>query len=126
MARRDFTVNAIARRLGTGELVDPFGGADDLKRGVLRTVRPRSFAEDPLRLVRGLRLVSQLGLEPDEETLSQMREEAQSVALVSGERVGGGLAADGMGELSQLLLRADPRRALRLPRDTNALLELLA
>src|SRR2546430_1649146 len=126
MARRDFTVNAMARRLETGELVDPFGGADDLKRGVLRTVRPNSFAEDPLRLVRGLRLVSQLGLEPDDATLEQMREEAASVALVSGERIGGGLRADGMGELSQLLLRADPRRALRLPRDTNALLELLA
>src|SRR6266540_4127022 len=67
MARRDFTVNAIARRLETNELVDPFGGADDLKRGVLRTVRPRSFAEDPLRLVRGLRLVSQLGLTPETE-----------------------------------------------------------
>src|SRR5205807_7270047 len=86
MARRDFTVNAMARRLETGEVVDPFGGAEDLKRGVLRTVRPRSFAEDPLRLVRGLRLVSQLGLEPDEETLAQMREEAESVKLVSGER----------------------------------------
>src|ERR687888_1210612 len=69
MARRDFTVNAIARRLDTGVLVDPFGGAEDLKRGILRMVHPRSFAEDPLRLVRGLRLVSQLGLEPDDATL---------------------------------------------------------
>ena len=75
MARRDFTVNAMARRLETGEVVDPFGGAEDLRQGVLRTVRPRSFAEDPLRLVRGLRLVAQLGLEPDETTLRQMRPE---------------------------------------------------
>src|SRR3954453_9975360 len=58
MQRRDFTVNAMAKRLATGEVVDPFHGAEDLKNGVLRTVRPRSFAEDPLRLVRGLRLVS--------------------------------------------------------------------
>src|SRR5207245_1326074 len=98
MARRDFTVNAMARRLETGDLVDPFGGADDLRRGVLRTVGPRSFAEDPLRLVRGLRLVAQLGLEPDEATLEQMRKEADSIRLVSGERVGGGLRADGLGE----------------------------
>src|SRR5438874_6997604 len=62
MARRDFTVNAIARRLDTGDLVDPFGGAGDLERGVLRTVGPRSFAEDPLRSLRGLRFVSWLGL----------------------------------------------------------------
>jgi tRNA nucleotidyltransferase (CCA-adding enzyme) len=125
MARRDFTVNAMARRLETGELVDPFGGEDDLRRGVLRTVRPRSFAEDPLRLVRGLRLVSQLGLEPDEATLQQMREEAESVRLVSGERIGGGLRADGHGELSKLLLGRHPARALRLARDTGVLTALL-
>ncbi len=125
MARRDFTVNAMARRLETGEIVDPFGGTSDLKGGVLRTVRPRSFAEDPLRLVRGLRLVSQLGLEPDAETLQQMRSEAASVALVSGERVGGGLGSDGMGELSKLLLGAEPARALRLARDTGVLTALL-
>jgi len=125
MGRRDFTVNAMARRLETGELVDPFGGQADLKKGVLRTVRPRSFAEDPLRLVRGLRLVSQLGLEPDAETLQQMRDEAASVALVSGERVGGGIGADGMGELSKLLLGTEPGRALRLARDTGVLVALL-
>ena len=125
MARRDFTVNAIARRLETGDLVDPFGGQDDLRNRVLRTVRKRSFAEDPLRLVRGLRLISQLGLEPTEETLRQMREEAGSVRLVSGERVGGGLGADGLGELSKLLLGRQPARALRVARDTGVLTALL-
>jgi tRNA nucleotidyltransferase (CCA-adding enzyme) len=125
MARRDFTVNAVARRLETGDLVDPFGGVDDLKNGILRTVGPRSFAEDPLRIVRGLRLVSQLGLTPDEGTLQQMRDEADSVRLVSGERIGGGLHADGLGELSKLLLGAQPARALRLARDTGVLTALL-
>jgi len=125
MARRDFTVNAVARRLDTGEYVDPFGGRDDLARGVLRTVSPQSFAEDPLRLVRGLRLVSQLDLEPDEQTLQQMREEADSVQLVSGERIGGGLHADGLGELSKLLLGTEPAKALRIARDTGVLVELL-
>jgi len=125
MRRRDFTVNAMARRLRTGELVDPLGGEADLRAGVLRTVSPRSFQEDPLRIVRALRFVSQLGLEPDASTLRQMREEAQAVALVSGERVGGGLHADGMGELSKLLLGREPARALRLARDTGVLVELL-
>jgi tRNA nucleotidyltransferase (CCA-adding enzyme) len=125
LARRDFTVNAMARRLETGELVDPFGGASDLNRGVLRTVRPTSFAEDPLRLVRGLRLVSQLGLEPDDATLEQMRAEADGVRLVSGERIGGGLRSDGMGELSKLLLGREPAKALRLARDTGVLTALL-
>src|SRR5438132_4584376 len=53
LARRDFTINAMARHLDHGELVDPFDGEGDLARRVLRTVSPVSFAEDPLRLVRG-------------------------------------------------------------------------
>jgi tRNA nucleotidyltransferase/poly(A) polymerase len=125
MRRRDFTVNAIARRLETGEIVDPLDGRGDLERRVLRTVSPTSFAEDPLRLVRALRFVSQLGFEPDDSTLRQMREEAGSVRLVSGERIGGGLAADGLGELSKLLLGSEPARALRLARDTGVLVEVL-
>ena len=125
MLRRDFTVNAMARRLETGDLVDPRGGRADVEARRLRTVSPQSFREDPLRLVRALRFVSQLGFEPDEELLAQMREEAPAVKLVSGERIGGGLAADSMGELSKLLLGAGPGRALRLARDTGVLVELL-
>ncbi len=125
MARRDFTVNAIARRLDTDELVDPTGGREDLENRVLRTVSPRSFAEDPLRIVRGLRLVSELDLAPDEETLRQMADEAIAVRLVSAERVGGGLAADGLGELSKLLLGARPAKALRIARDTGVLVALI-
>jgi tRNA nucleotidyltransferase (CCA-adding enzyme) len=125
MRRRDFTVNAMARRLSTGELVDPLGGRQDLEAGVLRAVSPTSFAEDPLRLVRALRFVSQLGFDPDASTVQQMRDEAASVRRVSGERIGGGLHADGMGELSKLLLGREPARALRLARDTGVLAELL-
>jgi putative nucleotidyltransferase with HDIG domain len=125
MRRRDFTVNAMARRLDTGEIVDPLDGRADLEARRLRTVSPESFREDPLRLVRALRFVSQLGFEPDETLLAQMREEAPAVKLVSGERIGGGLAADGMGELSKLLLGDEPARALRLARDTGVLVELL-
>jgi len=125
LRRRDFTINAMARRLADGRLVDPLGGSRDLERRVLRTVSPRSFAEDPLRLVRGVRFVAQLDLDPDEATLEQMRTEASSVVHVSGERIGGGLAADGMGELSKLLLGSQPAKALRLARDTGVLVEVL-
>ena len=117
MARRDFTVNAIAKRLETGELVDPFDGAEDARNRVLRAVSRRSFAEDPLRIVRGLRLVSQRGLTPDAPTLQQMRDEAANVGLVSGERLGD--------ELAKLLLGTEPARALRLARDTGVLAQLL-
>ena len=125
MRRRDFTVNAIARRLETGELVDPFGGVADLERRVLRTVAEESFREDPLRILRGLRLVSQLDFTLAPETVAQMRAEAEGLRHVSGERIGGGVAVDGMGELSKLLLGTRPAVALRLARDTGALLEVI-
>ncbi len=125
MARRDFTVNAIARRLSDGSLVDPFGGVADLEQRRLRTVTEHSFREDPLRILRGLRLVSQLGFELAPETLAQMQSEASGLAHVAAERIGGGLAADGMGELSKLLLGREPARALRLARDTGVLVLII-
>jgi putative nucleotidyltransferase with HDIG domain len=125
LGRRDFTINAIARRLEDGDVVDPFDGAGDLGDRVLRTVSPHSFAEDPLRIVRGLRFVSQLDLSPDETTLQQMADEAVSIRLVSAERIGGGLHADGLGELSKLLLGARPGKALRIARDTGVLVALI-
>ena len=121
MARRDFTINAVARRLSTGELVDPFGGLADIAARRLRTVSDSSFREDPLRILRGLRLVSQLGFKPSGETFARMRLEVGGLAHVSAERIGGGVAADGMGELSKLLLGSQPALALRLARDTGAL-----
>jgi tRNA nucleotidyltransferase (CCA-adding enzyme) len=125
MERRDFTINAIAKRLETGEILDPLGGREDLSVGVLRTTSPTSFRDDPLRIVRGLRFVSQLGVDPDDDTLRQMHQWAPQIAHVSGERIGGGLAADGMGELSKLLMGAHPAKALRLARDIGVLEHVL-
>jgi tRNA nucleotidyltransferase (CCA-adding enzyme) len=125
MERRDFTINAIAKRLEDGAILDPLGGRSDLERGVLRATSPTSFRDDPLRIVRGLRFVSELGFDPDPDTLRQMREWAPQIAHVSGERIGGGLAADGLGELSKLLLGAEPAKALRLARDAGVLVHLL-
>lgn len=72
-ARRDFTVNAILQDALTGEIVDPFGGRDDLARGVLRAVPGGQFEEDPLRVLRGAQFAARFGLELDADTLAQMR-----------------------------------------------------
>ena len=125
MARRDFTINAMATRLAGGELLDPFGGRADLTQRVLRTVGPTSFEDDPLRLVRALRFVSQLGFDLAPETLAQMEAGAAGLAHVSAERIGGGIKADGMGELSKLLLGREPQRALLLARDTGILTRVI-
>ena len=127
MGRRDFTVNAMARRLETGEILDPFHGAADLKNGVLRTVRPRSFAEDPLRLVRGtpprLAARSRTGRG---DACARCARRRRASRLVSAERVGGGLHAGRNGRALEAAARcASPRRALRLARDTGVLTALL-
>ena len=125
MARRDFTINAMARRLEDGTLVDPFGGERDLALRTIRTVAPTSFVEDPLRLVRALRFVAQLEFDLAPETTAEMKARASGLAHVSAERIGGGIKADGMGELSKLLLGRAPQKALLLARDTGVLAEII-
>ena len=73
LARRDFTVNAMAWSPSQG-LVDPFGGADDLKSKTLRAVGEpeRRFREDPLRILRGVRFAVRFGLEPEQATFDAM------------------------------------------------------
>ena len=69
LARRDFSVNAIAIGIGNSHtLLDPFGGAADLAAGTLRVLHDRSFADDPTRAIRGARYCARLGLEPDPGT----------------------------------------------------------
>ena len=89
LSRRDFTVNAMALRVPDLQFVDPFGGASDLSKGVLRTpVDPRqSFDDDPLRMMRAVRFVAQLGfrIAPDAaEAITSMRDR---IDIVSAERV---------------------------------------
>ncbi len=87
LALRDFTINAIAEPLAGGERVDPHGGAGDLAAGRLRAVGPRSFADDPLRALRLVRLAGELGLKPEPGTVALAREQAPAVAGVAQERV---------------------------------------
>jgi tRNA nucleotidyltransferase/poly(A) polymerase len=87
LATRDFTINAVARPLEGGEPVDPFGGLPDLERRVLRAVGPGIFQDDPLRLLRAVRLEDELDLRMDEETERLIREHASLVERPTGERV---------------------------------------
>ena len=72
LARRDLTINAIAKDEATGALIDPFNGAADLKAGVLRHVSP-AFAEDPVRILRVARFAARFGFRIASETLELMR-----------------------------------------------------
>jgi poly(A) polymerase-like protein len=86
LATRDFTVNAIAVPLAGGEPVDPHGGLADLDRRLLRAVSETVFADDPLRLLRAVRLEDELGFRLDPGTEALVRGHAQLVGRSAGER----------------------------------------
>ena len=99
LARRDFTVNALAASLhpdGFGAVIDPFDGLADLDARLLRTpLGPRAtFEDDPLRMVRAARFAAQLGFEVVPDAVEAMREQAARIEIVSVERI-----TDEMGKL---------------------------
>jgi len=124
LVRRDFSINAIAQRvpedgsdIAEGQLIDPFGGADDLKARVLRHVGP-AFVEDPLRVLRAARFMARLaplGFQVADQTLALMRQMADSDELteLTPERV--------WQELARALAAPAPSAFLRTLRDCAAL-----
>jgi len=91
LARRDFTINAMALELGAGDvtLVDPYGGAADLASRTLRTpLSPEiSFEDDPLRMLRAARFIARFELTPVPELVQAVRERAHRLEIVSAERI---------------------------------------
>lgn len=113
LARRDFTVNAMAVKLPSREFVDLFGGLSDLAAGLLRTpIEPDvSFGDDPLRMMRAARFASQLGFEVEAGTFEAIRVLRERISIVSAERV--------RDELIRLMLGANPRAGLTLLVDSG-------
>ena len=106
LARRDFTVNAIALRVADGALAEWPGAQEDLRAGVLRVLHERSFEDDPTRLLRMARYAARLGFEPDPATDALAA--AATVETVSGARLGS--------ELRLLLREPQPAGLLALER----------
>jgi poly(A) polymerase len=108
LARRDFTINAIALDPRNGELSDPFGGRDDLDQRVVRAVGSpvERFQEDPLRLLRAVRFASRLAFEIEPATAQAICASAGALASISRERV--------RDELDKLLVGPAPARGIQL------------
>jgi tRNA nucleotidyltransferase/poly(A) polymerase len=87
LAKRDFTINAMARPLAGGDIVDPHGGADDLAARRLRMVGPSSFDDDPLRTLRLARFACELAMEPDPDTVAAATATAPRIVDIAAERV---------------------------------------
>jgi len=117
LARRDLTINAMARD-PDGKLVDPFNGESDLNAGVLRHVGP-AFAEDPVRILRVARFAARLGFAVASDTMAllrQMAESGEADALVA-ERV--------WQELARGLMEAKPSRMFEVLRECGALARVM-
>jgi putative nucleotidyltransferase with HDIG domain len=96
--RRDFTINAMARRIPSGEIIDPYGGREDIKRRLIRVVFPGAIGEDPLRILRGAQFAARLEFEIETATLQAMKDAAGLIDTVSPERIAE--------EINKMLVRA--------------------
>ena len=105
LARRDFTVNAMAVPLRSPvELIDPYDGDEDLRSRTLRVIHPRSFVDDPTRALRAARYCARLALAPDPETGRLLR--AADLSTVSDDRIAA--------ELRRIAAEPEPLAALEL------------
>jgi tRNA nucleotidyltransferase (CCA-adding enzyme) len=115
LARRDLTINSIAFDPLTGEIVDPFGGQEDLEKGLIKAVgRPEErFHEDALRLMRAIRFATRFGFDLDEDTKKAIQRNAERLRYVSAERI--------KKELDGILLSPKPSIGIQLLHDTGLL-----
>ena len=119
--RRDFTINAMAFGLNEdnyGELIDPFGGVDDLRKKIVRTpLEPAAtFSDDPLRMLRAIRFATRLGFKIDPECFRAIKENRERIKIISPERIAE--------ELNKMIISECPSAAFILL-DSCGLLELV-
>jgi poly(A) polymerase len=119
LARRDFTVNAMALSLPDLRLIDPFGGLEDLAKGVLRTplAPEESFGDDPLRMLRAARFIARFGLRPDRRLVEAVKQMRGRLAIVSAERL--------RDELDKLMVVPSPQAGLWFVVETGLAEEFL-
>jgi tRNA nucleotidyltransferase (CCA-adding enzyme) len=118
LGRRDFTINAIAHNVATGEIIDPFSGQRDIQARLIRIAFPNSFVEDPLRMLRAVQFAARFNFEIEPQTYAAICENVALIKTVSPERIAE--------ELNKLLVSADkPSVGLILMQRTGMLKVLI-
>lgn len=118
LARRDFTINAMALQTSTDELIDPLGGKADLENKCLRMVASGSFEDDPLRMLRAVQFASRFEFNIEPDTYQALKQHAALIKTVSAERI-----AEELNKLIGLAKR--PSSGFRIMLDTGLLEEVL-
>jgi poly(A) polymerase len=118
LRRRDFTINSMAISLHAntlGQFIDPYGGKNDLEKKRIRTpLDPKiTFDDDPLRMLRAIRFVSQLGFHPEKNILKAIQNKKDRISIVSFERI--------IDEINKILLSPKPSVGFRLLEETGLL-----
>jgi len=115
IARRDFTINALAFNLKTKSIIDLYNGINDIDLKIIRTPLPpqSTFTDDPLRMLRAIRFATQLQFEIEEETLQSIKENAERIKIITAERI--------HTELNKIMLSPKPSIGFNLLRKTNIL-----
>ncbi len=121
LGRRDFTINSIALHYAQSKptIIDPFGGQEDIKAKIIRAVGhpDQRFSEDALRLLRAIRIATEIEFLIDEATFSAIKKNAPLITQISGERI--------KAELLKILGSAHPYEGLMLLRESGLLKEIL-
>lgn len=110
--RRDLTINSMAKDPITGEIYDPFGGLKDIKNGTLRATDPKTFKEDPLRVLRVMQFAGRFGFKPDKKLIKICKSMQGSLKELPSSRI--------TEELKKLLLKSEkPSIGLRVAKETG-------
>jgi len=118
LKRRDFTINAMARSMETGKLIDPLGGQKDLENKILRMVSENSFEEDPLRMLRAVQFSARFDLTIEKKTLASLNKHVHLISSISAERIAE--------EFNKLLIQAaKPSDGFRLMFSTGLLKDIM-
>ena len=114
LVRRDFTINALAVDLDSGETINPYNGIADIDNKIIRIVFPDAFKEDPLRLLRAVQFAARFKFRIDRETFYAMKADAHGIDHISGERI--------FIEIEKIMVKAEfPSIAFKLMKDTGLL-----
>ncbi len=118
LKRRDFTINALAMDIN-GKIIDIYGGLNDIKLRVIRTVgKPEDrFKEDPLRMMRAIRFACQFDFEIDEETFNAIKENSNFIQFIAKERI--------RDEFIKILMSKNAVKGIELMRESGLLLEII-